>query len=198
MADERVLPKGPKSQPIDVIIYEIDMWRRSYAAIAPRRDALRQTYSDVNLYEYNLRIEGFLLHARNLLAFFTNRHSKQTDLFISQGWVSQHVDRGTVSALRKRARAVDRKYGHEDDTCHDEISKFLSHCVDERYVRPKSWDTDGLFADLDPILRDFETKFDRPPEREPEVRVTTTLGDAHHTATFSRFAIGIEGLKEPR
>src|SRR5579864_1586539 len=47
----------------------------------------------------------------------------------------------------------------EGTTCYDEISKFLSHCADQRFERSKSWDTDAIFLELHPLLGEFEAMF---------------------------------------
>lgn len=195
--DERLLPKGPKSQPIDVITYETDMWRRSAHTIAPKKAAYCKSGSPDDLYEYNLRIEGFLLHARNLLAFLTNRRQKQTDLTVSDNWVTQQVNIGIVSGLVKRAKAVDKKYRGAGDTCYDEISKFLSHCADQRYTRAKEWDTEGIFSDLNPVIQDFETQFSAAGNIKVD-EYRPTLGEAHHTATIRTFAILGNVPREPQ
>ena len=187
MPHERHLPKGPKSTPTDVIAYEIRMWRGSYAAIKPRWEAFLNTRSDDELFEYNLRIEGFLLHTRNLLAFFTDKHNKDTDLKITQpSWAGAFEDRTILEKLINRANAVDKAHhgDNEGDTCYNEISKFLSHCADQRYLRPKSWETDGLFSDLNPIFSDFEATFIGVALPPTEVHVTP--GVANSTASFRR------------
>ncbi len=195
--DERLLLKGPKSQPVDVIAYESDMWRRSANAIAPKKDAYRKSGTPDDLYEYNLRIEGFLLHTRNLLAFLTNRRQKETDLTVNDDWVKQQINIRMISGLVKHAKIVDKKYRGEGDTCYDEISKFLSHCADQRYTRAKVWDCDGMFAELDPVIREFETLFSAAVNVDPE-EYRPALGDAQHTATFRRFAILGDLPSEPK
>ena len=187
MVHERHLPKGPKTTPTDVIAYEICMWRGSYAAIKPRWEAFQNARCDDDLFEYNLRIEGFLLHTRNLLAFFTDKHNKNTDLKITQpDWASGYEDQEILEKLINRANKVDEAHHGENvsDTCYNEISKFLSHCADQRYKRPKSWEIDGLFSDLNPIFCDFEARFISVARPVPEVRVT--LGVANSTASFRR------------
>lgn len=187
MADERLLPKGPKSQLIDVINYEIEMWRRCHAGIRHARDVFHRHHSPDHLFEYNLRIEGFLLHTRNLLGFLTNQLSKPTDLGVRQDWVAQRLGRGTIASFMKRAREVNSKHRGDGTTCYDEISKFLNHCSDQRSERPKSWETDGIYADLSPILQEFKNAFaDRPRTPPPYL---PRQDEAQHTVSFEQFRV---------
>jgi hypothetical protein len=187
MPDERLLPKGSKSEPLDVINYEIDMWRRCYAGITYAREVFQQRHSPDNLFEYNLRIEGFLLHTRNLLGFFTNQLSKPTDLGIRQEWALRRLGQRSVASFMKRARDVNNKHRGDGKTCYDEISKFLNHCSDQRFERAKSWETDGIFTDMHLILQEFESAFVDRPHARPEHR--RWQADAQHTVSFEQFRV---------
>lgn len=195
MAEQRLFNHDQKNRPVHTLSYEIEMWRRSYNAIKPTKEALIKTKSDSDLYEHNLRIEGFLLHTRNLLAFFTDQHNRDTDLTISRpntnlgDWADENVDPQILRAFIDRARAVDVAHHGpaEADTCYNEISRYLSHCTNLRHRMFKDWDADAIFSDLDKIVSDFEGKFIKPSRAsDAEAQVTRTLGASNSTASFRR------------
>ena len=192
MADQRLFNHGQKNRPIHTIAYEIEMWRRSYAAIKPTWEALSRTKSDDDLYEHNLRIEGFLLHTRNLLGFLTDDCVHKTDdLRITQPttWTEkgEDVEQQVWQSFIDRAKKVNDDHRDKAKSCYEDISKYLSHCTSLRH-KFKEWNSDAIFSDLNVVVSDFEKRFITTAPQEPEVRVTRTLGGStHHTGSFSVF-----------
>ena len=177
--------RSPKNKPIDTILYEIDMLRHCAGTIANKKAMAEGTRSPSSIAEYNLGIEGFLLHLRNVLAFLTNRIGESTDIGINNPaqWAGRAVQQREYSNLIKRAKEVDRAHGVKDSTCYDQISKFLQHCTTLRHERAKDWDIAKIFADIDPVLRDFVNRF----AAEPRVSEGFVLGSSDNsTVTPSR------------
>ena len=119
--------RAGKGSHADTILYEIDMLRQSFSTHPEKRKRVDAESSPAARSEYYLSIEGFLLHARNLLAFFTNRKSEITDLIINEPevWLGKAVDPREYSGLIKEMRQVDADFCQGGKSCYDEISKFL-------------------------------------------------------------------------
>jgi hypothetical protein len=135
--------------------------------------------------------EGFLLHLRNLLAFFTSQKDKPTDLGINAPveWVGRKVDQRNYSDLMKVAREINEKYGQERSTCSDQISKFLQHCTAYRHERSRGWNIEAIFADLDPMLREFERRFVDAVASEPQVTTVYSISAQSTAALRTGFTI---------
>jgi len=156
-----------KHSHLDTIHYEIDMLRHCAKTLPAKRT--RSSDSDEALGEYNLGIEGFLIHLRNLLGFFTTLHSKQPgDLRLDrpQVWYGKPLDEKEYSKLRDRAKALNARYSEtfkntKDPTdCYTLISKFLQHSTAERYEQAVvGWKIEEMFAAIEPVLADFKTRF---------------------------------------
>jgi hypothetical protein len=178
--------RSEKNSHLDTILYEIDMFVHCGDAIGQKKADAEK--SDFARAEYFLAIEGFLLHLRNLLAFFTNRKDEQTDLIINEPlvWASRDIEQVKYSAIIKRWKEFDKKYGASEDdrpsSCYKEISKFLQHCTTFRYERAKRWPIEEMYADAKPMLADFGAGF--APKAE---RVERILGSIDYTtATFRK------------
>jgi hypothetical protein len=156
-----------KKDHADTIMYEIDMLRHC-ASTLPAKKAEKET-SDYAKDEYNLCIEGFLLHLRNLLGFFTNLRQRPDDLIINDPvqWANHAMEAGLYSDLTEAAKKFNVAYGvKRDDSakerkCYGEISKYLQHCTELRYVRARDWDIEKMFSEFDPILTEFMKRFVR-------------------------------------
>jgi hypothetical protein len=155
--------RSEKNSHLDTILYEIDMLRHCLVTAGLKRsDSNTSDYAGA---EYNLAIEGFLLHLRNLLAFFTNRKKEGTDLIVNEPlvWAGKDIAQRDYSGLIKAFKGLDRKFGSAGDgrggTCYQEISIFLQHCTTYRYERAKRWPIEDIYNDLNPLLEDFETCF---------------------------------------
>jgi len=174
--------RASKESHLATILYEIDMLRHCASAHSEKRKRVDADGSLAARGEYYLSIEGFLLHARNLLAFFTIRKNETTDLIINEPevWFGKAVNPRQYSDLVKAMREVDADFSEGGKSCYDEISKFLLHCTTMRYERLREWDLEGLFKRIDPILEDFKKRF------TPNTTVTVYRGSAAaSTATMT-------------
>jgi hypothetical protein len=178
--------RWPKSNAIDTLLYERDLLRHCAKTINAKKRKFVQSKSDEDAAEYYLGIEGFLLHFRNLLGFFTNRGRKQTDLTINrpERWAGKAtVDQAICRDLTARARKVNQKHGLQGGDCYQKISWFLQHCTVHRHLQPRSWDIAAMFADIEPVLDDFVRNFS--PKTETAVR-DALIADSNSTATITR------------
>src|SRR5664280_2612771 len=105
--------RSPKATPLDTILYEIGMLRHCARTVSDKQAKYEDNRSDAAKAEYNLGIEGFLLHLRNVLAFLTNRVEKSTDLGINKPnqWAGRTLEQRSYSDLIKRAKKVDQDHG---------------------------------------------------------------------------------------
>jgi hypothetical protein len=100
-----------KDSHLDTILYEIDMLRHCANTLAAKE--ARQPDSEEALGEYNLGIDGFLIHLRNLIAFFTTKHSlKRSDLRLDRPevWCGKPLDETKYSDLRDQVQALNTRY----------------------------------------------------------------------------------------
>lgn len=153
--------RSQKNSHLDTVLYEIDMLRHCALTLPGKREYFEASGCAPARAEYNLGIEGFLIHLRNVLAFFTSRQEKDSDLLINrpQRWAGREIAQREYSDLIKRAKEIDREHGVDESTCYDQISKYLQHCTTFRYERAKNWNIEKLFADINSVLEEFEVRF---------------------------------------
>ncbi len=194
--------RSDKNSHLDTILYEIDMLRYCSKTLAGKKASACE--SDEALAEYNLGIEGFLIHLRNLLAFFVPGHSIPTDLRLNhpEMWSGRStVNPREYSDLIKAAKLFNADHGATFNEakkldCYTLISKFLQHCTPERYEQALWWDIEKMSAEIEPILVDFEKRFaPAPAPAQPhQARVLVSPVSSHSTATMRMSAV----LLEPR
>jgi hypothetical protein len=187
--------RSPKASPLDTILYEIDILRHCARTLPAKKALAEKTNSDNDRSEYYLAIEGYLLHLRNLLAFLTSHRNESTDLGINDPvvWANREIEQREYSSLMKRAREINAKYGNDGSSCQDQISKFLQHCTTYRHEDPRSWDIEGISADIEPVLSEFEARF-APKSSGPAV--TIVVGTvANSTSPLRTSAVLFDGLK---
>ena len=185
--------RSDKNSHLDTVLYEIDMLRHCSNTLAAKK--AKKSESEEAEAEYNLGIEGFLIHLRNLLAFLTTLHSRNTDLRFDRPevWLGRPLAEKEYSDLRDKAQAFNDSYsetfnGGKKVDCHDLISKFLQHCTPERYEQAVvGWEIEKMLEELKPILAEFEKRFTVPVS--PKVRVWTSPESSHSTATIRRFRV---------
>jgi hypothetical protein len=179
--------RSPKNTPIDTVLYEIDMLRHCARTVAAKKAKYENTRSEGAKAEYNLGIEGFLLHLRNVLAFLTNRVEKSTDLGINKPnqWAGRTLEQCSYSDLIKRAKKVDQDHGVDGSTCYEQISKFLQHCTTLRHERAKTWDIEKIFADIDPVVETFVDRFVKVPRGSQDI-ITGSGNSTVSPAVFRR------------
>jgi hypothetical protein len=109
----------------------------------------------------NASFEGFLLHLRNLIAFFTSNRQEDSDLILNdtKQWAGEDIDVHKFSDLGKTVRELNKKHGAYNDSCYGQISKYLQHCTTYRREREKEWDIDAMFRHFDPIFAEFIKRF---------------------------------------
>lgn len=191
--DERLTATGRKHGPLETVLYEIDMLRHCAKAVTSRKSAFERSSTRENLFEFNLAIEGFLLHMRILLNFFMGQIEEPGDLGINQpkGWTAREVDQREYSASMKKARDVNEHYGARspDDgknvTCCSLISKFLAHCTKFRHEWIRQWDIASMSNDMESIMVDFEQGFARTVE---PVNILVS-GVVSNTTTVARITV---------
>jgi hypothetical protein len=173
MTHQRLLfTKSTKTKPIHTIVYEIDMLRRCAVAVGQREADFRKSGSDADLYAYNLSIEGFLLHLRNLLDFLVTRECRDTDLRIDkpEGWADRPIDVSRYVDLMKLADELNEARSADGDDgkhypCRDLIAKFLAHPTTLRNEWTLSWPIEEMYSDMKKIVDDFEARFVEKTER---------------------------------
>jgi hypothetical protein len=187
----------PKKTPLQTIGYEVDMFRHCARTLAHKKARFQKTAAKEDAAEYYLGLEGFLLHLRNLVAFLTNRRPESTDLGINRpkDWAERSVEQPEYSDLIKSAKAIDRKYGAEDSTCYDQISKFLQHCTTHRHEQDRDWDVEQIFADLDPVLEAFEQRF--MPKSAPSAPLAPPILRTANNSTASMRVLPTTTFTDP-
>jgi hypothetical protein len=174
--------RSDKNSHLDTVLYEIDMFRHC-ATTFPARAARRYDSEGAEA-EYNLVIEGFLIHLRNLVGFFTTLHSRESDLRLDRPevWRGKVLEEKDYSDLRDKARAFNDGYSQTFKSgkkldCYELISKFLQHCTPERYEQAVvGWDIEKMAAEIEPILADFEKRFAPATTKVMKAPAVETLG----------------------
>ncbi len=135
--------RGEKENDLDTIIYEINMLDHCF-------QRCKQTTETEDQGDRNTFLEGFLLHYRNLIEFFSGRQTRySTDLSISKPKVWRQNKGDTTRMTRPDLR---KKY-------QGEISKYLQHCTTIRAEVTKEWDIDKMYSELNEVLVQFENTF---------------------------------------
>lgn len=159
--------RSPKNEPLNTILYEIEMLRHCAIELPLRcARAVRREATEGDKAGYHLYIEGFLLHLRNLLGFFTAHSRRNTDLIITrpQRWLRQDVDERKYVDLVALATEFDTAHGTKERTCYGEISIYLQHCTTYRHEVARQWSIEKMAAEIEPILQEFEQRF--VPQKE--------------------------------
>ncbi len=144
-----------KETHLDTIWYEIDMLEHCYTTL---RDA-PPPVTDPN---WNLLIEGFLLHFRNLIQFYAGnenrhkRHGNDLSTFEPEVWAGRPLTPEEVDATRAPGAKL-------DDALSDKISVCLQHCTRERAETLTDWDIAQMFTEIDQINSVFKKSFPRAP-----------------------------------
>jgi hypothetical protein len=134
----------------DTVSYEIDM----LSFCAERLKALNGTGNDG---ESALALEGFLLHYRNLIRFFSGKNHRRPDDIStanSMVWAGRKLRPEEKVSIKDAATEL-------DDDFHTAISQYLQHCTTLRHSQDRSWDVDGMLRRLTPIIAAFELAFPR-------------------------------------
>jgi len=156
--------------------------------IEAKKSRSEQSGKDEDRAEYYLGIEGFLLHFRNLLGFFINKRVADSDLTIDrpEQWAGELVSDSECREFTHRVEEINTAHGFKDGDCYRKISWFLQHCTTHRHQQTRSWDIAGMFADLEPVLRDFTKRF---VPGATKIATSIVHGDGHSTATLTKFSV---------
>src|ERR1019366_3918501 len=163
-----------KDTHLETIWYEMDMLEFSY------REFMKKTAPQQSPY-WNLLIEGFLLHYRNLIQFFSgsedrHRRYKGNDLstFDPTPWGNRQLTKEEVAAIKSPGERLDQTYSNE-------ISNLLQHCTVKRIEPLQGWEIEQMYGEVAPIMSAFAKSFPLGSDKV-EARTDST---ANSTATVS-------------
>ena len=147
-----VYERSPKNSHLDTIRYEIAMTAFCYSRLLRKKKRFEP--------ETNLLIEGFLLHYRNLVEFFSGkrhrkaRNCKPADLSTADPvvWASRRLTNNELIAMQNPAMELDTAY-------YELISQFLQHCTERRLTEFRNWNVSEMFERLKPIVLAFHRSF---------------------------------------
>jgi hypothetical protein len=141
--------RKPKESHRDTVTYEIDML--DFCARRARRE-----YSEAA--DKEVYLEGFLLHYRNLIRFFSGEHHREDkgDLSLanSRAWSERDLTPKETVTIRDAAKTLEDKY-------HKAISQYLQHITRVRYDVDRDWDLELMTIEITPIISAFEQAFPR-------------------------------------
>jgi hypothetical protein len=174
-----VYERSRKKSQLDTIWYEISMLGFCHSELTNREKMSEP--------ERNLFIEGFLLHYRNLIQFFSGnpgKHRWQSDKVKfadlstedPEPWASRKLTPEEISQIQVPGRALEDAYWTD-------ISQFLQHCTERRFVEFWEWRLDEMFEKLNPIVAAFHKSFPPMPEAQRPENVLSM--NAASTATFT-------------
>ena len=136
--------RSRKESHLQTVQYEIDMLLFCFERLPKRiTECQRQQY---------LVLEGFLLHYRNLVEFFSGSHHRhENDLSMRKPSVwAAHVTitMNQMKAITQSAKHLDKKYFVP-------ISRYLQHCTEDRHLRDLTWDCQQMHDEILPIISMF-------------------------------------------
>ena len=136
-----------KKTHLDAIGYEIEMLRFC-------REQIQAQPSPPDARATSLYIEGFLLHFRNLIRFFSGKRSRPYDLSTAdpETWAGRLLTDDEIMLFQVAAESIDEDY-------YQAISKYLQHCTALAQKGEHDWNIDGMFEEVAPLVREFECRF---------------------------------------
>lgn len=171
--------RSRKKSQLATIWYEISMLGFTHSILIKQQEMSEP--------ENNLYIEGFLLHYRNLIQFFSGTpgkhrkggNGKAADLstHAPEIWAKRRLTDDEIANIQTPARKLEDKYW-------EDISQFLQHCTERRFVEFHDWNLDEMFDELDSIVSSFHKSFP-PDDQRQRPTVTLLSSDAAHTATIT-------------
>jgi hypothetical protein len=168
--------RSRKASHLDTVYYEIDMMEYAYERLV-KRDTRP-------LPESNMLIESYLMHYRNLIEFFSGaKHrdrsaGKPRDISVKDAevWAGRTLaseEQGTIAT--PAAKLVDAYF--------EDISQFLQHCTERRFLESRDWDVEGMCDEIKPIVAAFSSAFPRQVA-VPEYGSVPESNRGNSTATF--------------
>ena len=134
--------RRPKESHLDTVTYEIGMLSFCFNKLPLGRSC---ETNDEYLY-----LEGFLLHYRNLLEFFSGKRKKRGNMNIanSRSWAPRELRPTEIAAIVPAAMELDNKH-------YKNVSRYLQHCTLYRHRQRMSWDVAEMKDGIDPIIDAF-------------------------------------------
>jgi hypothetical protein len=173
---ERMYERNRKSSHLATLYYEMDMLEFTFRKVS-------ESESGAESPDWNLLIEGFLLHYRNLIEFFSGKKHRPngSDISIanSEVWSGRKLTEAEMNQLQPTAQQLEDEYWTD-------ISQFLQHCTVRRHPEFREWDIAKMFERLTPVLENFEAIFARTPVATI-TKVTRASSSAAGTATVTSF-----------
>jgi hypothetical protein len=144
-----------KETHLNAIGYELEMLRFC-------RDQIQAQPSPPDARATSLHIEGFLLHFRNLIRFFSGKRPRPYDLSTADPdtWAGRLLTDDEIMLFQVAAECLDEDY-------YQAISKYLQHCTALAQKGEHEWNIDGMFEEIAPLVREFERRFLSLPAKAP-------------------------------
>ena len=168
-----------KETHLETIWYEMDMLEFSYREFEKKAFAPQSP-------QWNLLIEGFLLHYRNLIQFFSGseeRHKryKGNDLstFDPAPWGQRSLTKEEIDAIKAPGEKLDKTYSNK-------ISNLLQHCTVVRVEPLQGWEMEQMYTEIASIMSAFAKSF---PRRTTPIEATLDSA-ANSTATVIVYKSG--------
>jgi len=132
----------------DTVTYEIDMLKYCF-------DRWQSAPIDDEMYR-DFCLEGYLLHYRNLVRFFSGNHHDRDDLSMAKpgAWAGHHVTDAETRPFKASGMELERRY-------YDDISGYLHHCTLRRATTERNWHPEVMHREIMAILEAFQVAF--PP-----------------------------------
>ena len=169
MSNGETVSRLPKLSHLDTILYEVDMLDFCYNRLLRGDWVVRK--------DYYLCIEGFLLHYRNLIQFFGNRHDLRAGK--PREWSPRALSAAELASIQD---------GGPFDRYNGQISQYLSHCTKSRADRDRDWKHVRMYAEIRPLLENFRRLF---PAQQIPSGVVALGAESVSTATTSRYDPGL-------
>jgi hypothetical protein len=173
---ERMYERNRKSSHLATLYYEMDMLEFTFRKVS-------ESESGAESPDWNLLIEGFLLHYRNLIEFFSGKKHRPngSDISIanSEVWSGRKLTEAEMNQLQPAAQKLEDEYWVD-------ISQFLQHCTVRRHLEFREWDIAKMFERLTPVLKNFVAMFPRTPVAMI-TKLTRTSSSAASTGTVTSF-----------
>ncbi len=170
--------RGDKESHLDTIGYEIDMLRFCLKYLNDHPGFCEKG-------ESALYLEGFLLHYRNLLRFFSGKHNRKDDLCFKKFKV--WLPNGHREPTKKELSEYGSTACCLDDDYHEHISKYLQHCTTRRFDVPFTWELKKMCQgdDTKPGLLSLVDGFDKDFLQRKDQGVTVLATRADFTTTMT-------------
>ena len=137
--------RSEANERIDVIKYDIKMLRFCLQRLSEPPTA----WTDSDRY---LHLEGFLLHYRNLIRFFSGNQHRASDISMKRPQDFCSLSPGRAKDYRDTAKAWD----NDSEGCdYRLVSAYLQHCTRKRTVF-REWPFTEYYQKVEPLIRDFE------------------------------------------